>query len=60
MSILEDAKAIAQGAMQGVMAKAVGISPDRWVPGGGPDPRIPQAPGHVRRRSSRVGRARGG
>ena len=54
MSILEDAKAIAQGAMQGVMAKAVAIAPDSWVPGGVPDPLIRQQHGHVGKPVSRL------
>jgi xanthine dehydrogenase YagR molybdenum-binding subunit len=38
MSILGDAKAAAQGAVQTVMAKAVELAPDSWMPGGKPDP----------------------
>lgn len=40
MSIIENAAQLAQGAMQAVMKKAVELAPDRWVPGGVPDPLI--------------------
>ena len=38
MSIVENAKAAAQGAVQSVMKKAVELAPDSWMPGGKPDP----------------------
>ena len=54
MSILGDAKATAQGAVQAVMKKAVEMAPDRWVPGGQPDPLIRQQHGHVGQPVSRI------
>ncbi|WP_174278432.1 xanthine dehydrogenase family protein molybdopterin-binding subunit [Sphingomonas bacterium] len=38
MSILDKAKAAAQGAMQAGMKKAIDLAPERWLPGGVPDP----------------------
>ncbi len=38
MSIVESAKAAAKGAVQSVMGKAIELAPDRWIPGGEPDP----------------------
>ena len=40
MSIVKDAKQAMQGLVQGAMAKAVALAPDRWMPGGEPDPLI--------------------
>jgi xanthine dehydrogenase YagR molybdenum-binding subunit len=37
MSIVQDAKTAAQGAVQAVMKKAVEIAPDSWMSGGRPD-----------------------
>lgn len=55
MSILKDAKQLAQGAMQGVMAKAIALAPDRWIPGGGePDPLMRSQHGHVGKPLSRL------
>jgi xanthine dehydrogenase YagR molybdenum-binding subunit len=54
MSIGEDAKNAIQGVVQGVMAKAVALAPDSWVPGGKPDPLIHQQHGHVGRPVSRI------
>lgn len=54
MSIIEDAKQLAQGVVQGVMAKAVALAPDSWVPGGDPDPMINQQHGHVGKPISRL------
>ncbi|MFV0623970.1 xanthine dehydrogenase family protein molybdopterin-binding subunit [Sphingomonas sp. ac-8] len=53
-NIVETAKQAVQGAMQGVMQKAVAIAPDSWMPGGRPDPLIRQQHGHVGRPVSRV------
>ena len=54
MSVLGDAKAAAQNAVQGAMAKAVEFAPDAWIPGGKPDPLIRERHGHVGRAVSRV------
>ncbi|NIJ20677.1 xanthine dehydrogenase YagR molybdenum-binding subunit [Sphingomonas naasensis] len=54
MSIVEDARQLAQGAMQGAMAKAVALAPDSWVPGGKPDPLIARQHGHVGKPVSRL------
>lgn len=54
MSITEDAKQLAQGMMQGLMAKAVALAPDKWVPGGVPDPLIQHKHGHVGQALSRI------
>ena len=40
MNVLEDAKLAAQAATQAVMSKLVPLAPDRWIPGGVPDPLI--------------------
>jgi len=40
MSIVDSAKAAAQGAAQAVMTKAIALAPDGWIPGGTPDPLI--------------------
>lgn len=54
MSILEDAKQLAQGAAQAAMAKAVALAPDRWIPGGQPDPLIERRHGHIGKPVSRL------
>lgn len=54
MSIINDAKQAAQGVVQGVMAKAVALAPDGWVPGGHPDPLIRQRHGLVGQPISRL------
>ncbi len=54
MSIIEDAKQLAQGVMQGAMAKAIAIAPDSWLPGGEPDPLIHQRHGHIGKPLSRI------
>ena len=54
MSIIGDAKAAVQGAAQGLMAKAIELAPDSWIPGGVPDPLIRERHGHVGRAVSRV------
>ncbi|BCB17791.1 dehydrogenase [Bosea sp. ANAM02] len=54
MSILDDAKQLAQGIAQAAMAKAVALAPDSWIPGGEPDPLIEQRHGHVGKPVSRL------
>lgn len=54
MSIVEDAKELVQGAVQGLMGKAVALAPDSWVPGGVPDPLIRHQHGHIGRPVSRI------
>ncbi|MDO6414989.1 xanthine dehydrogenase family protein molybdopterin-binding subunit [Sphingomonas sp. BIUV-7] len=51
---LADAKAAVQGAVQGVMMKAIAVAPDSWIPGGVPDPLIVHQHGHVGRSLSRI------
>ncbi len=53
MSILEDAAKTVQGAAQTVMKKAVALAPDRWMPGGTPDPLIGR-PGVIGSPTSRL------
>ena len=54
MSILGDAKAAAQGAVQSVVKKAIEVAPDTWLPGGRPDPLIRRQHGHVGQPVSRI------
>ena len=54
MKVVEDAKQAVQGAASAVMAKAVQMAPDSWMPGGKPDPLIRAQHGHVGRPVSRV------
>lgn len=54
MSIIEDAKQLAQGVVQAAMAKAVALAPDSWIPGGEPDPMINHRHGHVGKPMSRL------
>ncbi|WP_395396269.1 xanthine dehydrogenase family protein molybdopterin-binding subunit (plasmid) [Novosphingobium sp. BL-8A] len=54
MSIADDAKQAVQGAVQGIMAKAVALAPDSWIPGGDPDPLIRERYGHVGKPLSRI------
>jgi xanthine dehydrogenase YagR molybdenum-binding subunit len=54
MSILDNAKAAAQGAAQAVMKKAVELAPDAWVPGGKPDPLIRSKHGLIGAPISRI------
>ena len=42
-----------QGAVQAVMEKAVEAAPDRWIPGGTPDPLI-ATPGSIGQAISRL------
>ncbi|MFT4055675.1 MAG: xanthine dehydrogenase family protein molybdopterin-binding subunit [Novosphingobium sp.] len=54
MSVTRDAKDLAQGMVQSLMAKAVALAPDNWVPGGVPDPLIGRQHGHLGRAVSRI------
>jgi xanthine dehydrogenase YagR molybdenum-binding subunit len=54
MSIVEDGKALAQGLVQGAMAKVVALAPDSWIPGNDPDPMIRERHGHVGKPVSRL------
>ena len=54
MSIVEDAKQMVQGVMQGAMAKAIALAPDSWLPGGIPDPLILREHGHIGKSVSRI------
>ena len=54
MSIVEAAKAAAQGLAQGAMAKLVPLAPDSWIPGGVPDPLIARKHGLIGSSVSRL------
>lgn len=54
MSIIENATQLAQEAMQTVMKKAVQLAPDRWIPGGVPDPLIQHKHGLLGTQVSRL------
>lgn len=54
MSLTEDAKQLVQGAMQGLMGKAVALAPDSWIPGGKPDPLIRHQHGHIGKPVTRI------
>ncbi|WP_428485711.1 xanthine dehydrogenase family protein molybdopterin-binding subunit [Rhodopila sp.] len=54
MSIVENAKAAAQGAAQTVMKKAIELAPDSWLPGGKPDPLIRNKHGLIGAPISRI------
>ncbi|WP_159987336.1 xanthine dehydrogenase family protein molybdopterin-binding subunit [Novosphingobium sp. 18052] len=54
MSISKDARQIVESAVQGVMAKAIALAPDGWIPGGEPDPLIRSRHGHVGKPVSRL------
>ncbi len=54
MSILDRAKGVAQGTTQAVMKKAVALAPDRWMPGGKPDPLIRHKHGLIGASVSRI------
>ncbi|MDH2132703.1 xanthine dehydrogenase family protein molybdopterin-binding subunit [Sphingobium yanoikuyae] len=54
MSLIDSGKALAQGLMQGAMAKVVALAPDSWMPGGEPDPLIRHQHGHVGKPVSRI------
>ena len=54
MSLIDDAKQLAQGVLQAAMAKVVALAPDSWVPGGTPDPLIRHQHGHIGKPVSRI------
>jgi xanthine dehydrogenase YagR molybdenum-binding subunit len=54
MSIVESATQLVQGAMQSAMKKAVELAPDRWIPGGVPDPLIAHKHGLLGTQVSRL------
>lgn len=54
MSIFDEAKDAVQGMAQGVMAKAVALAPDAWMPGGTPDPLIAHQHGVIGKPVSRI------
>ncbi|MDB5641116.1 MAG: xanthine dehydrogenase, molybdenum binding subunit apoprotein [Hyphomicrobiales bacterium] len=54
MSIVNDAKQLAQGLVENVVSTAVALAPDSWIPGGVPDPLIAHRHGHVGKPISRV------
>ncbi|EJU09192.1 xanthine dehydrogenase, partial [Sphingomonas sp. LH128] len=54
MNIAKDAKGLVQGMAQRLVAKAVALAPDNWVPGGVPDPLIGHQHGHLGRAVSRI------
>ncbi|NIJ08314.1 xanthine dehydrogenase YagR molybdenum-binding subunit [Sphingomonas vulcanisoli] len=54
MSMVEDAKATVQGALQTVMKTAVALAPDNWIPGGIPDPIMRQQHGSIGKALSRI------
>ena len=54
MSIVKDAKQAMQGLVQGAMAKAIALAPDRWMPGGEPDTLIRHQHGHIGKPLSRI------
>jgi xanthine dehydrogenase YagR molybdenum-binding subunit len=54
MSIVDEARELLQGVVQGAMAKAVALAPDSWMPGGQPDPLLQRRHGHVGRPVSRI------
>jgi len=47
MSIVDSAKEVVQGVVQGAMAKLVPLAPDSWIPGGSPDPLIARKHGLI-------------
>ncbi|PXA94275.1 xanthine dehydrogenase family protein molybdopterin-binding subunit, partial [Nostoc sp. 3335mG] len=47
MSILDSAKQTAQGLVMGALQKLVPLAPDRWIPGGVPDPLIARKHGLI-------------
>jgi xanthine dehydrogenase YagR molybdenum-binding subunit len=54
MSIVESAKAAAQGAVQTAMKQAIELAPDSWVSGGKPDPLIRNKHGLIGAPISRI------
>jgi len=47
MNVVEQAKQVAQGLVQGAMEKLVPLAPDSWIPGGVPDPLIARKHGLI-------------
>lgn len=54
MSIFDETKQLVEGVVKGVMAKAVALAPDSWMPGGKPDPLIRHQHGHIGKPLSRL------
>ena len=54
MSILDSVKTSAQGAVQGLMGKAIQMAPDSWLPGGTSDPLIEHRHGLIGAPVSRI------
>ncbi|MDB5714961.1 MAG: xanthine dehydrogenase family protein molybdopterin-binding subunit [Sphingomonadales bacterium] len=54
MSVVENAAQLAQAAMQAVMKKAAELAPDKWVPGGTPDPLVTRKHGLLGTQVSRI------
>ena len=54
MSVIKEAQEAAQAAVQTVMKKVIEAAPDRWVPGGQPDPLIRRKHGLIGAPVSRV------
>ena len=54
MSIVHTVKETAQGLVQGAMGKLVPMAPDRWIPGGVPDPLIARKHGLIGTATSRL------
>jgi xanthine dehydrogenase YagR molybdenum-binding subunit len=54
MSIIDQAGDAAKGLVQGALAKLVPLAPDRWIPGGVPDPLIDRKHGLIGTSVSRL------
>ena len=54
MNIIDEAKILGQAAMQTAMTKLVPLAPDRWIPGGKPDPLIARKHGLIGKPVSRL------
>ena len=54
MSVVDSAKQVVKGLMQGAMLKAVEMAPDGWLPGGKPDPLIDHTNGLIGAPVSRI------
>ena len=54
MNVIDNAKILAQTAMQEVMGKLVPLAPDSWIPGGKPDPLIAHKHGLIGKPVSRL------
>ncbi|EIZ78756.1 xanthine dehydrogenase [Novosphingobium sp. Rr 2-17] len=51
---LDEAKSLAKGTLESIVAKAVALAPDGWIPGGEPDTLIRSRNGHVGKPTSRI------